>query len=255
MGVKYFIGAGDIYVAQLDPNFNPLDFRNVGEAPVFEFDPTVEYADNFATNKLAPNLQDLHIPIKNSAAVHLTIKERTAENLELELFGEASQETGGSYTGNDPFPANIQAGQTVLIPGGHVGISALVIKDSAATPATVAPTDYTVNPDSPLVTFLTIGTHVQPFHAFSYTYMDSTVVSILEVPTPEMCIVFDGRNLATPTEKIWCRLDRVSLGPAAKVTMKSGTDAGTGNTVAAYELAGSALIVPGKTSYGEYRSH
>jgi len=254
MGVKYFIGAGDIYVAKLDPNFNPLDFRNVGEAPVFEFDPTIEYADNWATNKLTPNLQDLHAPIKNTATVHLTIKERTAENLELELFGVASQDAAGSYTGNDAFPDGILAGQTVMIPGGHIGISALVIKDSSATPATVAPTKYQVNPDAPFVTFLDVTGLTQPFKAFSYSYDDSDVVTILEKPTPELCIVFDGRNLATP-ERIWCRLDRVSLGPAAKVTIKSGTATGTGNTAAVYELTGAALIVPGRVSYGEYRSY
>ena|SRR5215831_3469092 len=254
MGVKYFIGAGDIYVAQLDPNFNPLDFRNVGEAPVFEFDPTVDYADSFATNKLTPNLQDLHIPIKTSAPVHLTIKERTAANLELELFGKATSEVGGSYTADEAFPPNIMAGQTVLIPGGHVGISALVIKDSSATPATVTPADYVVNPDAPLVTFLSVGSYTQPFKAFSYTYGDSEIVTILEEATPELCIVFDGRNLANASEHIWCRLDRVSLGPATKVTLKSGTNAGTGNEVGLYELAGAALVVPGRSSYGEYRS-
>jgi len=254
MGVKYFIGAGDILVAKLDPNFNPLDFRDVGEAPIFEFNPAIDFADNFATNKLTPNLQDLHVPIKNSATVNLTIKERTAENLELELYGVATKDTAGSYTDNEPFPDGILAGQTVMIPGGHSGISNLVIKDSAATPATVAPTKYQVNPDSPLVTFLDVTGLTQPFTAFSYSYDDADVVSILEKPTPELCIIFDGRNLATPTERIWCRLDRVSLGPAGKVTLKSGGSGGTGNEVAAYELAGSALVVPGRKSYGEYRS-
>src|SRR5215471_998069 len=254
MGVQYFIGAGGMDVAKLDANVNPLDFRNVGEAPVFEFDPTVDYADNFATNKLTPNLQDLHIPIKHSAPVHLTIKERTAKNLELELFGVSTAEIGGSYTGNDPFSTGITAGQTVLIPGGHMGITNLVVHDSAATPAVVPVTDYQVNPDAPFVTFLTIGTFMQPFKAFSYTYQDSNMVTILDTPTPELCVIFDGKNLAF-AERIWCRLDRVSFGPAAKVSLKSGGEGGTGNVVSAYELAGAALIVPGRLSYGQYRSY
>src|SRR5215475_9182573 len=253
MGVQYFIGAGDILVAKLDPNFNPLTFRDVGEAPIFEFNPTIDFADNWATNKKAPNLQDLHVPIKNTATVNLTIKERTAQNLELELYGVASKDVAGSYTLDEAFPSPILAGDTVMIPGGHSGITNLIIKDSAATPMTVPVGDYELNPDAPLVTFLNVASFTQPFKAFSYSYDDADKVSILEKPTPELCIVFDGRNLATPSERIWCRLDRVSLGPSAKVTFKSGSSGGTGNEVAAYELAGSALLVPGRVSYGEYR--
>jgi len=255
MPIEYFIGAGDIKIAKLDSSFNPLDFRDVGEAPVFEFDPTVDYADNFATNKTGPNLQDLHLPIKNAAVVHLTLKERTIKNLELEVFGVSSSEIAGSYSLNEAFPSGITAGQTYLIPGGHMGITAFVLKDNAGTPVTVPNTKYSINPDAPLITFIDVTGYTQPFHAFSYSYVKSDIVAILQSPTPDLCVLFDGKNLAVPGERIWARLDRVSLGPAPKVSLKSGSAAGTGADVAVYEMTGTALLVPGKSNYGEMRTY
>jgi hypothetical protein len=253
MSLEYFIGAGDVKVAKLDTNFSPLAFRDVGEAPVFEFDPTVGFADNWATGKVGPNLQDLHLAIKTEALVHLTLKERTLKNLELELFGESSSENAGNYTGNEAFASGLANGDVGLIPGGHVGISTLVIKDSVG--ATVTSTKYTVNPDAPLVTFLDVSGHTQPFKAFSYSYSSASILTILSKTTPEMCVLFDGINLAVPGERIWSRIDRISFGPAAKVTLKSGSNAGTGAEVGMYELTGPALVVPGKTGYGELRKY
>src|SRR5262252_2582868 len=156
--LEYFIGHGDILIATLDANYNPLAFRNVGEAPVFEFDPTTEFVDNFSTSKASPNLQDLHLPIKNTAVVHLTLKERSAQNLELELFGVNTEDAAGTFTGTTAFPDAIEDGQKYLIPGGHVGITALVLHDSTpGTPLVVDPADYAVDADAPFVTFLDVG--------------------------------------------------------------------------------------------------
>jgi hypothetical protein len=255
MKLEYFIGHGDILIAQLDANYNPLAFRDVGEAPVFEFDPTTEFADNFATSKASPNLQDLHLPIKNTAVVHLTLKERTAKNLELELFGVSSSDVAGDFTGDLPFPDALKDGDKVLIPpGNHVGITDLIIHDSTpATPIVVAETDYEVDADAPFVTFLNVTTYVQPFVVTSYSYGAADIVSILEKPTPELCVIFDGKNLALPDERIWCRLDRVAFAAAAKVSLKSGGAGGTPTEVASYELVGSALVIPGRSSFGDYR--
>lgn len=252
---KYFIVAGDIHVAKLDANSLPLAFRNVGEASIVEWDATVDYVDNFSTGKSGPNLQDLHAPIKNIAKLMLTLKERSAQNLELIVGGTALDEAAGSYTANEPFPPGILVGDEVLIPGNHVGVSAMVIKDSAVGPATVDPSKYSVNPDAPLVTFLDVTGFTQPFKAFSYSYVKSTKVTLLEKALPELCVIVDGKNLGPTGERIWARIDRVEFAPATKFTLKNGSATGTSNTVDEYQLDGPALIVPGRTSYGEYRQY
>jgi hypothetical protein len=248
---KYFILSGDVHVAKLDVNSLPLAFRNVGEAPSIEWDATVEFADNFATGKSGPNRQDLHAAIKNTAALTLMLKERSAQNLELILGGSSSDDTAGNYTANESFPSGVANGDECVIPGDHVGISSLVIKDSVGT--TVTSTKYSLNPDAPLVTFLDVSGYVQPFKCFSYSYVLSTKVTLLEKALPELCVVVDGKNLAPGGERIWARIDRVSFSPATKFSFKSGSATGTSNTVDEYELKGVALIVPGRTDYGQYR--
>lgn len=246
---EYFIGAGDILVAQLDANGIPTAFRDVGEAPMFEWNPTVEYADNFKTGKTGPNLQDLHVVIKASASLKLTLKERTALNLELFLHGASSTEVTGSYTANEAIAAaGVTAGQRFLIPGNHGGITALIVKDSAGTPATVAAdgTKYTYDGDSGIITFVDVTGFTQPFKAFSYTYKASSSVKILSKTPPDLCVIFDGINLAVPGEKVWARIDRVSFGPAAKIALKAGGAGGTANAADEYELDGVALLAPGK---------
>lgn len=253
----YFIIAADIHVAKLDANGVPLSFRNIGEAPSVEWDASIEFADNFATGKSGPNLQDLHAAIKNSAMLTVIMKERTAKNLELYLGGTSSSDAAGSYTANEAFSpaAGIVAGDEVLIPGGHVGITSLVIKDSAGSPVTVATNKYSVNPDAPLVTFLDVAGFTQPFTAFSYSYVLSTKTTLLEKALPELCVVVDGKNLGPTAERVWARIDRVAFAPAEKFTFKTGSAQGTGNAVDEYSLKGPALIVPGRTGYGEYRQY
>jgi hypothetical protein len=248
---RYFITSGNVKVATIDGNGAPGVFRDVGEAPSVEFDATVEFADNFSTGKSGPNRQDLHSDIKNTAALTLMLKERSAQNLELILGGTSASENAGSYTANEAFPSGIVNGDECLIPGEHVGISTLVIKDSLG--ATVTSTKYSVNPDAPLVTFLDVAGYTQPFKAFSYDYVTSTKVTLLQQALPELCVLIDGHNLAPGGERIFARIDRVSFAPATKFSFKSGSATGTSNTVDEYELKGVCLVVPGKTSYGSYR--
>lgn len=248
---EYFIGKGDVKFAKLDANGNPQAFTDRGEASLFEFDLSVDYADNFRTGKTGPNEQDLHVPIKRALGLNLNLKEVTAANLEFLLHGGVSAvDTAGSYVANGPFPSGILAGESYLVPGGHNGISVLVIKDSAGTPAALAVnTNYTYDADSGLVTFVNLGTFVQPFTAFSYTFKVATVSKILSTTPGEVCVIFDGVNLAVPGEKVFVRLDRVAFMPASKISMK-------GDAPVEYDLKGVALLKPGNVQsdgYGVYR--
>jgi hypothetical protein len=247
---EYFIGKGDVKLAKLDVNGNPLAFSDRGETAVLEFDLITQYADNFRTGKTGPNEQDLHVPIKRELSVTLTLKETTDANLADFLHGTATPEVAGSYTAAGAFPTGILVGETYLIPGGHNGLSSVIIKDSAGTPATlVNGTDYTVNADAGLITFLNLGSYVQPFKAFSYGYKAASGVSVMAQTPAEYCLVYDGINLAVPGEKTFVRIDRVAFMPAAKISMKC-------DAVNDYELKGVALLGVGKTQsdgFGTYR--
>lgn len=257
---EYLIATGDVKFALLDPTTGlPLAWTDIGESPLVEWDATVEYADAFSTGKAGPNLQNLHVPIKRTAGLSITATEKLAQNMEQLFHGTRTSEVAGSYAVNEPFPSStIADGDVYVVPGGHVGITALVIKDSAGTPATlVSGTDYSFT-DAGLVTFLDVAGFTQPFKAFSYSYKLSTILKILSKTPPEVAVFFDGNNLAIPGQRIRAIFDRIAFAPATKVSLKAGSSAGTGNTVQEYELKGVGLLGFGKVAsdgYGEYREY
>ena len=243
---EYFIGTGDLHAAKLDADGNPTTFRNLGECPVFEFNPNAEYADNFRTGKTGPNLQDLHVVVKLTAQVMAQLKERTAENLEMLAHGTVISEDAGTMSTPFALQSGIQADDVVLLPGDHVGITSLVLKDSAGSPSTLDSDNYTFDGESKLITFLDVTGLTQPIKVFSYSFKKSSGVSLLSKALPDLCLIFDGTNLAVPGQKVWARIDRVSFPPASKIGLKSGSATGTATEAEGYELNGVALLPPGK---------
>jgi hypothetical protein len=247
-------------VAPLDANGNPTIWQAVGECPQAEYGQTAEFVDNFATGKTGPNLQDLHVLIRRAGTLTLQLKERTAANLALILHGTVTQEAAGSMATPEDLPIGIVTGDQVLLPGGHVGITDLVLKDTTpTTPITlVEGTNYTFDPDSTVITFLDVASLIQPIQVFSYSFAASEGVVIASKTPPDCAVLFDGINLAVEGEKIWARFNRVAFSPAATYALKSGGAGGTANEVAMYELAGTVLLKPGDVQsdgYGEIRTY
>lgn len=255
MTMKKYIGTGNVSVALLDSSDNPKAFTDLGEVPMVEIDPSAEFAESFATTKNQPNRRDLNILIKPDVTLTLTLSERQLLGMELAAFGETSSEVAGSYTANEAFASSaIVAGETHLVPGGHVGLSSLVIKDSAGSPVTVDASKYSVNPDAPLVTFLDVAGFTQPFKAFSYSYVKADKLKLMSKQPLPMCVVVDGKNLAAAsTERWFTRLYKMSFKPASKLSVKSGSEQGTGNSFALYEITAVPLVVSGKDEFGEQR--
>jgi hypothetical protein len=91
----------------------------------------------------------------------------------------------------------------------------------------------------------------QPFH-LAYDYGESTEVAILSDDPEAICLVLDGKNLTpSPDKNLFARIDNIRLS-AATVPLKSGSSAGTGNTVNEYELTGKAQLKPGNTAEDGY---
>jgi hypothetical protein len=249
----YLIGAGDIKISFLDPNGNPTTWRDVGECPVIEYGQTAEFVDNFKTGKTGPNLQDLHVLIRRTGALNLQLKEKTKDNLALIMHGTATSEVAGTVTVPVALPTGILVGDSVLIPGSHMGITALILKDNATTPVTLAAgTDYTFDGGSRLITFLNVAGFTQPFKVFSYAYTASSGV-VLSNATPLPCaVIFDGINLAVAGKKIWTRFDNVTFAPSATYALKAGGAGGTANEVAMYEIPGVCQLKPGNVQSDGY---
>jgi len=252
----YFIGAGDAKVAPIDADGNPTVFRDCGEVTVAELEPTVEFADNFATGKDDANLQDLHVPLKKQMAVMLTFKERTAKNLELALYGEHTTVNAATFSAVTPFAAGLVAGNISLLPGRHTGISALDMEDSTGVPVPlVEATHYKLNADAGMIEWLSFAGLTQPIIVNSYAFVEAQVVKLLSKTPPEICVLLDLQNLAVAGQRARAIIDRVQFAPATKVSLKSGSASGTATEADTYEMRGVALIIPGKGDYGDYRAY
>jgi hypothetical protein len=126
--------------------------------------------------KTGPNEQDMHLEVTRKLTGSLQMKEPTVANLVHILHGESATDTGASYTANAALPSGLVVGDIVHLPGDHVGISSLVLKDSTGSPVTLTlGTHYSLwDADAALVKILSLTTITQPIKAFSYTYKDST---------------------------------------------------------------------------------
>jgi hypothetical protein len=248
---KYYIATGNIAVAELDADDNPLSYLDLGEAPRFEWDETIEYAENYSTANDGPNVLDMRVVIKRTLNITIAVKEHNARVLEFLFQSKSAESTAGSVT-DEATGTGLEAGAVVFTAFPNVTVDSVVIKDSAATtPATLVPdTDYRVS-EAGQITFLNVGTYVQPFHV-AYDYGVVTHQGVMTEDPKPVAVLFNGENLTrSPQHYLRARVDRVML-VASKLPLKTGSATGTSNTANEYELTGMAELKCGNTAKDGY---
>jgi hypothetical protein len=233
---NYFIGKGVLRIAARDASGNPGALRDVGEV-LISCEVSKDYKENEYTGN-AINETDAEVAVKQSLKGTITLKEPTAQNLELILHGKKTVNAGGAVTAQ-AFPAGIVAGETYRLPGFTGKASALSIVDSAVGPATLAAgTDYTVDLTYGTVTFLVVTGKTQPFKA-SFTNAASTRSSILAKAVAAQFLRFEGINIGN-NDGAHTFIDEFyncNLKPAKKFDPK-------GEDYATYEIDFTALADP-----------
>lgn len=148
---------------------------------------TKEIKESCSGNKLTI----AQIETEKSAEAALEMADFDKAMLAYALGGTLSAITGGTVTG-EVFPT-VAVGDTVSLK--YSDVSSVVIKDSAATPATlVAGTNYTVESAAHgLVSIANIGTYVQPFKA-DYSYAAQGNIVGFNNTGIEKGIVYQGLN-------------------------------------------------------------
>lgn len=111
----------------------------------------------------------------------------------------------------------------------------MVIKDSAATPATlVQDTDYEIaSADHGTIKILNVGTYVQPFKA-DYTYAQVTHVNLFTQAQPQVWLRFEGLNSADANKPVLVELYKCAPNPLNELSL-------IGEEIARMQLEGSAL--------------
>jgi hypothetical protein len=205
---QYFLGQGKLYVAARDANGKPLAQRWLGDVSAAKFamkTTSVEQKESYSGQRLTVKT----IITGKEAMIDLTLLEINRDNLALALFGKVTQVASGSAT-NEVLPTGLVIGDRVSTK--YPKISAVVVKDSATTPVTVPPANYTVNADTGGIDFKIVTGFTQPF-TVNYTYAALENVSLFTAPQPELFIRYEGINLAENNAPVILELYKVKTEP------------------------------------------
>jgi hypothetical protein len=130
---------------------------------------------------------------RQEAMVTLEMVQFSRDELAIGLYGTSASVAGSTVTG-ETFPT-VAVGNYVHTK--YPGVSSVVVKDSAGTPATlVADTDYKVDSAAHgRIQILDLGAYTQPFKA-DYAYAAHGRVTAFTGAATRKGIVFDGVNVA-----------------------------------------------------------
>lgn len=148
-----------------------------------------------------------------SATVTLEMQQFNEDMLAMALYGTAASIAGATVTA-EAMPAAMAAGEFYHTK--HPKISAVVVKDSAGTPATlVAGTDYSVDDaDHGRIKILNVGVYIQPFKV-DYTYGTRKNILPFSATGVVKGLLFDGAS-TVDGQKVRVLLPRISFSPTSE---------------------------------------
>lgn len=209
---------GRVYLGKRDINGLPIEVRSPGNVADLKLSLKTEVLEHYESQSGQRSLDHRMIKSK-SATINLSIEEFTKENLALALYGTHVATTGGSVTNELVGGAAPVIGDRYFL--AHPKVSALVVKDSAGTPATLTlGTHYTADTDFGALQFLDTTGLTAPFKA-SYAFGDVSEIGIFTQPLPERYLRLEGLNTAQGNAKVLVELYRVAFDPLKELALIS----------------------------------
>jgi hypothetical protein len=234
----YFSGQGKLFIASRDSNGNAGAFRYVGN--VSDFKPqlattTIEHKESTSGQRLT----DLRLTTEKKANVDAVLDDFDKNNLGLALYSTPSTVSGSSVTA-EVLPSALAVGDYARLK--YPEVSAVVVKDSAGTPATlVLGTDYEISSaNHGTIKILSLGAYTQPFKV-DYTYAAHDNVVMFNAAPAERWLRFEGINTADGDKPVLVELYRVLLDPLKELALIS-------DDIGALNLSGSVLYDDKKVS-------
>ena len=222
---------GRVYLGKRDSNGDPIEVRSPGNVADLKLSLKTEVLEHFESQSGQRSLDHRMIKSK-SATITLTIEEFTQANLALALYGTHVASGTGTVTDEPIVGTSPVIGDRYFL--AHPKVTSLVVKDSAATAATLTPgTHYTADTDFGAVQFLDIAGLTPPFKA-SYAFGDVSQIGIFTQPLPERYLRLEGLNTAQGNAKVLVELYRVAFDPLKELALIS-------NEYNKFELEGSLL--------------
>lgn len=182
-------------VGEIDPKGLSVDFK------VDEFE--VKESSSGQRGTLAMLTQ------AKSATVKFAFQDWNADNLAMQVLGVKIATAGGSVT-NEALPAGLVVGDIVRL--AHPGVSSVVLRDSATTPATLtAGTHYALDSaDFGALLIKSLGSYTQPLKA-DYTYAAVTEVPLLKDTLRDRYLSVELMNTADGNRKVLVEFYRVNF--------------------------------------------
>ena len=222
---------GRVYLGERDENGEPIKVRSPGNVADLSLSLKTDVIEHYES-QTGQRAVDLRLVKQKSATIALAIEEFTKENLALALYGSHVTGSGGTVTDEPLGGATPVIGDRYFL--AHPKVSDLVVKDSAATPATLTlGTHYTVDVDFGAIQFLDMTGLTAPYKA-SYSFGEVTEIGIFTQPLPERFLRLEGLNTAQSNSKVLIELYRVAFDPLKKFDIIS-------NDLNKFELEGSLL--------------
>jgi hypothetical protein len=177
-----------------------------------------------------------------SLAVEIQMMQFDKDMLAMALYGSAAVVSGSTVTG-EMFPT-VAVGDYIHLK--HPGVSSVVVKDSAGSPATLtAGTHYSVDSaNHGRIKILNLAAYTQPFKA-DYTYAAYSNIAAFTSASVQKGIIFDGVNTANNNSPVRVFVPKVDWDPTDSYDWLNDEE----STIT---LKGTALYVAELASDGSY---
>lgn len=240
--MAYFSGQGRVYIGARDSNGNPLGLAYVGNVPELKVSLSVDTLEHQESTS-GQRLTDLQLIKTKKGEFGCTLEELIATNLALALYGATVDQGSGTVTA-EVLPNPVTVGSLCVL--AHQNVSAVVVKDSTATPKTLPAGQYTLNAKYGSLAIndkTTGGVYVEPF-TVDYAYEAAQVTAMFTQALPERWVRFEGLNTADGNREVVIDLYRVAINPAKELSLIT-------NELLKFELSGQVLADTLKPAAGD----
>jgi hypothetical protein len=212
--MSLFSFQGRVSLATRQPNGKPGAFIEVGNVPTCQLALAVETTTKNESMS-GQRLPYGRIVTAKNATITINFDEWLKQNLAVGFYATPQAIAEGTVTA-EAFPDDLVAGDRVMLD--HPGVSDLVITDSAAVPATVPTSKYSlVSPGNGVVQIVDPTALTQPLKA-AYSYSAGIDLGLFTTPSPERYFLLEGVNTETGNA-VRVELYRVRFDPFSQIDL------------------------------------
>lgn len=216
---EFFVGQGIVLISELDSNYNPVGFKEMGDVSDLSFDTSVEKLEYTENQSGQGNTAYSKIK-KSTTNATMTTPSATKDNMERLLNGsrtDIAAGTGATSTGT--------AKLGYVLPVGKIKVSNLVVKGTGAKSATtyVLDKNYTANLDNGSIYVMTAAEQTAAgavasvadgdVLGFTFDHAAQTTIEAAGSLGKTVAVRFEGLNTAKNNEPVLVEIPRFQADP------------------------------------------